>query len=313
MTDDTTSDWEAIDEEAALWHARLEAGSADQDAFEQWRDADPRHSVAFSRILATANLVDDLNVEDLGDDPDLRTGTGNRRHFLKLGAGALAVTIGTGAWVMTQQRASATTLVGERKSVTLVDGVRFDLNTDTHVTWRFNGSTRRLWLKRGEVSVFVRAGAKPCDLTAGSSTVTIRGGDVNARLRTSALDLTVVNGASDVAVDGAGTTLPVKSGEGLLAGAGEARVRAITAGDMAFTTAWRDDAMVFDGQTLGVAVEEYNRYLPSKIDIIDPELAGLRIGGRFSTRDPRDFLETLRTSFGVHVSTASNGTVLLTK
>ena len=313
MTDDTANDWEAIDDEAALWHARLESETADRDAFERWRDADPRHSIAFSRILATADAIDDLKVLDLRDDPDLSTGQRPRRLFLKLGAGALAVTLGAGAWVITQQRASAFTVIGERKSVTLADGVRIDLNTDTRISWRFGSSFRRLWLEQGEVAVFVPAAAKPCTLIVGPSSVTIRAGDVNARLRASALDLTVVAGDCEVTDDGASKTLPVKTGEGLLAGAGETRVRSVAASDLAFTTAWREDAVVIDGQTLGVAVEEYNRYLTNKIDIIDPEIAAIRIGGRFSTRDPKDFLNTLETSFGVHVSTASNGNVLLTK
>lgn len=313
MTEDTTTDWDAVNEAAALWHARLEGDTADHEAFKRWRDADPRHAIAFSRILATADWVDDLKGEDLSNDPDLRTGGGNRRQFLALGAGAIAVTVGAGAWVLTGRRASASTLVGERKSLTLADGVRIDLNTDTRITWKFNGADRRLWLERGEVGVVVPQGVRPCTLIAGPSSVIIQAGDINARLRTSALDLTVVAGDCQVTDGGPSRTFPVKSGEGLLAGAGETRVRTVAAGDLAFATAWREDAMVFDGQTLGVAVEEYNRYLVHKIDIIDPELAGIRVGGRFSTRDPKDFLDNLKTSFAIHVSTASDGTVLLTR
>lgn len=91
------------------------------------------------------------------------------------------------------------------------------------------------------------------------------------------------------------------------------RIREVGASDRDFATSWRDDVVVIDGQTLAVAVDEYNRYLTRKIIIVDPELSGIRLGGRFSTRDPRDFLATLHTSFGIHVASAKDGTVLLSK
>jgi transmembrane sensor len=53
--------------EAAEWYAALDAGVADIDAFERWRDADPRHAVAFARIIGAVSLVDKLK-------PDSETG-----------------------------------------------------------------------------------------------------------------------------------------------------------------------------------------------------------------------------------------------
>lgn len=47
-------------DEAAEWYAALDAGVADIDAFERWRDADPRRAVAFARIIGAVGLVDKL-------------------------------------------------------------------------------------------------------------------------------------------------------------------------------------------------------------------------------------------------------------
>jgi transmembrane sensor len=45
-------DHKAIRDQASLWLARLDSGSADVEAFERWRDADPAHAAAFAKISA---------------------------------------------------------------------------------------------------------------------------------------------------------------------------------------------------------------------------------------------------------------------
>lgn len=312
VDDPEATDWTALMEEAALWHARLEAGTVDLGAFEAWRDANPHHAVAYARILDTADSIDELKDADLSQDPDLRLRrTLTRRHWLQAGAGALVIAAGSGAWVLTQSRAEASTRVGERRSLTLSDGVRLELNTSTRIAWKTGRNGSQIWLERGELGVVVPTNVKPCTVTAAGRAILMTGGDVNVRLRASALEVTVVKG--NCIIEAASEAQKVGPGQGALASGAETRVRPISERDLDFTTAWRDDAVVFNGQTLGVAVEEYNRYLARPIVIVDPELAGLRIGGRFSTRDPEVFLENLQSSFSVHVTVASDGSRLLSK
>ncbi|BEV11915.1 FecR domain-containing protein [Asticcacaulis sp. DW145] len=312
VDDPEPTDWTALMEEAALWHARLEAGTVDLSAFEAWRDANPHHAVAYARILDTADSIDELKDCDLSQDPDLQPRrTLTRRRWLQAGAGALVVAAGSGAWVLTQSRAEASTRVGERRSLTLSDGVRLELNTNTHIAWKTGREGSQVWLEQGELGVVVPPSVKPCKVTAAGRAILMTAADVNVRLRASALEVTVVKG--DCTIDGDSDVQKLVVGQGALASGAETRVRAISNSDLDFTTAWRQDAVVFNGQTLGVAVEEYNRYLPRPIVIVDPDLAGLRIGGRFSTRDPADFLENLQSSFSIHVTVANDGSRLLSK
>ena len=75
--------------------------------------------------------------------------------------------------------------------------------------------------------------------------------------------------------------------------------------------AWRRGEIVFEGQALSVAVEEYNRYLTRKLVIGDDKAAHLRLGGRFLTGDPDSFLDALRTTFGLRIIDDGSSRILL--
>lgn len=309
---------EAINNEAALWHARLDSGTADTEQFDAWREADPAHAAAFARIAATADALDELRGLTFADDPDLREAqTIDRRQFLPWAAAVVVAAGGVGLWGATQARASASTPIGGRKTVRLPDGGQLDLNTDTRVSWKFDRSSRRIWLERGEIALAVPADSRPCLLFAAGQTITMASGGLNARLRNPAVDITVTNGecavkAQSVSGSRTGTTL-VRAGEAALSAADMTRVRQLSDSDLQFTTGWRNGELIFDGQTLRVAVAEYNRYLENKITIIDPELADIHLGGRFVTHDPKDFLAALEGSFRIRVQRLPNGAVALTR
>ena len=75
--------------------------------------------------------------------------------------------------------------------------------------------------------------------------------------------------------------------------------------------AWRRGEIVFEGQALSVAVEEYNRYLTRKLVVEDARAANLRLGGRFLTGDPDSFLQALRTTFGLRIVEDGPSRILL--
>ena len=87
-------------------------------------------------------------------------------------------------------------------------------------------------------------------------------------------------------------------------------VRSATVDEMAATLAWQRGEILFQHETLGSAVEEYNRYLSRKIIIVDRDLADMPIGGRFTSNDPSAFLRGLQIGFGIKVSTSPTGFLL---
>lgn len=305
-------------ETAALWLARLDSGTADPSEFERWRDADPSHGAAFARVAATLQQVGSAKTHH----PGLRlaaasrvTGGGNRRRQIIAGfaaAGALSL---AAAWPVVASR-SERTAVGARKTVTLSDGLRMELNTDSRVSWRLEDEMWRLQLAQGEIALSITEGARPCLLSGGAVKVIVTGGDLNVFLRGQSLDVTAVSGRSTLRFPGkasAPDSAPffIEDGQAALIGGKDVHMRTLTEGDKHFITGWRRGELVLDGQTLGVVVDEYNRYLTKKIVIADPQLSALRLGGRFTTRDPQEFLKAVGASFGIRAIKEDSGVIVL--
>lgn len=313
-------------ETASLWQARLDSGAADPAEFEAWRAADPRHAAAFARIAGTLQQLERAKRAH----PALRPAPApiaSRRGFLAAGGGLMAAGLAGVAFLPSLlpslARARARTGVGDRQRLSPAKGLDLDINTDSTVSWR-TGAQTQVWLEHGELALTVAAGAPPCRLSGGDGRLTVVSGTLNARLRGEALDLMVIEGDCVIIPERtpifenngagvAGRPLTVKAGHALMATASATRLRPVNEGDVAFTGGWRQGELILDGQTLGTAVDEYNRYLKQRIVIADPQLESVRLGGRFNTRNPDDFLSALNAGFGIHVLRDPSGEIILTK
>lgn len=294
-------------EAAALWFAELEDQVADPEAFERWR-AVPENALAFLRVSGSATWFEDqkhlLNGQST---PSLHPTTSvHRRLLVGAGIAAGATLIGAGSVaLLNPSRAMAATGVGQRSSLSLPDGGRLDINTNSRVYWRFDDKVRRIWLDRGEIAVSVVQDMRPMLLTADSRKVLFEKGLFNVRLVGAVLRVTVLEGvcrpdiASGTMGEGRGRT--ASKGNQIAFHGNEVEQRPLASDDLQAVTAWRNDEIIFRGTALSQATMEYNRYLTRKIVVADPGLAQLQIGGRFSTRDPSDFLAALSSSFQIHV------------
>lgn len=311
---------------AAGWLAALDAGSADFAAFSAWRDADPRHAIAFAEVAATWQELDRLRHADAAPaitpapvplaEAGTETGAGavrhDRRQLLRAAAGIAAVAVIGGVAYRGEARGTGTTGIGERRTLTPAPGVALDLNTDSAVEWR-DAAPLRLWLTRGEVAIRLTHG-RAAELTTPAGRFRLDPGTFNARLRGGGCELAVIAGtlrSDDGGSAGGGARLG--PGAVALATAGRLAPRTTGAAELARVTAWQHDTLMLSGESLDYALAEINRYLPGKIVIGDPALSRLRIGGTFATRDPGEFLRALRTSFGVHASRDAQGGVVLTR
>ena len=66
--------------------------------------------------------------------------------------------------------------------------------------------------------------------------------------------------------------------------------------------AWRTGYLVFAGDPLSQVIDEISRYTPISIQMANPEMADIRVGGRFKVGELNAMLEVLQTSFGLQVS-----------
>lgn len=284
-------------QDAARWLAALELGTADYDAFERWRGADPRHALAFARAYAHAEAVSTLATPDrmiaqaAPEQP-------SRRRLLHGAVAGLVVLGGGSAFFGSRAMAwtHARTAVGEFQKVGLPDGSHIVLNTDTEVAWRFDRDRRQIRLRRGEVALDLLPGA-PAGFTAADTVASLTPGRFVMRLRPKDVDLLVLRGRA--LVDG---HVPVGARERASLTSAAPRVQATSDEGISQATAWQSGEIEFDDTRLADAVDEYNRYLARRMVIDAAPLQNLRVGGRFATADPDLFLKALRLGFDVRVS-----------
>lgn len=286
----------------------MEVGTADTDAFEQWRARDVHNAIAFARVVSAS---------EAGVAGWAAGGVASalpRRDLLRgaIAAGAL-LAVGVGGFsAKAYAWSSASARVGEHRTILLPDGSGAKLNTDSKLSWRFRDDKRELWIEHGEVALNLRPG--PALVMHGSGEMaSLSSGVFNVRLRGGTLDLLVLEGSAQATRFTATVNAPpviARSGQGLLVPAGDPVVRIASTDQVAATLAWQKGEILFQHEALGSAVEEYNRYLDEKIVVVDRDLAGIVVGGRFTTNDPEPFLRALTIGLGIRVSRSETGYLL---
>jgi transmembrane sensor len=157
-----------------------------------------------------------------------------------------------------------------------------------------------LWVEQGEVAIDLVPGPV-ASLHGEDRLAQLSAGRFNVRLRGDTLDLMVLRGSAQA------RAVSAQGGHSLLLSRQDAVVRSVSTLQMSTAIAWQQGEILFQDATLGTAVEEYNRYLARKIVIVDPDLAAIPVGGRFTSSDPSAFLRAVSMGLGVRVSTSDGG------
>lgn len=303
--------------QAALWVAQDRLGTIDETAFARWRDAHPLHGLAFCRALAAwerAGGGGDIGADAPQEEvtPAATGAQPSRRGFMRAAGIAAAVMVAGSGTLATRAYAwsTAETAIGENRMVSLPDGSVAWLNTDSRLSWRFSGTRRTLWIERGEVALDIVSGPEAF-VHGDDRALGVSAGRFNARLRSDALDLLVLKGRAWTRETGSAAQ-SVNAGQSLLVSPGAAAARNVGPAQIASAVAWQNGEILFQDMTLGMAVDEYNRFLDRKIIIVDRELAGIPVGGRFTSTDPTAFLHALSAGLDIRVAHA-NSAYLLTR
>jgi transmembrane sensor len=297
-------------EEAASWLAAMDAGTASPDAFEAWRGADPRHAAAFAQVADAFEQIERLRaVHEREPTPSLAW---NRRKMLRAGVLAGGASIaGALVAVKAAAREKAETTTGERRTLLLEDGTRVRMNTATRIRWKIGAGDRTIWLERGEIGLDVaKEFGSPFRIQAADGTVFgLSNGSFNIRQEQESFDLLTLIGRAE-AEGGGQESVAAGSLARVIGRHVVIRVAEPVALDRA--RSWRDGQLVFEGESLDFVVAEFNRYLDPKIVIADPSLSRIRLGGRFTTTDPKDLLTALHASFGIRAVRSESGAITLT-
>jgi transmembrane sensor len=233
------------------------------------------------------------------------------------------------------------TAVGEQKRLSLSDGSEITLNTDSHASVVFGEDYRDIQLLRGEAHFQVAVDIeRPFRVLAGVGRIQAVGTAFSVYVRGRDVDITVAEGAVSLATvhDGRSASNETRMPEsdrtlgveplGMLtagqstvitsrhsgAAAGSAEqpvIRTIEKAEMAKRFAWRDGLLIFSGESLEDVVGEISRYTTVAIEIADPHVRSMQIGGQFPVGEIEALLDTLESNFGLTVTRLDDGRVRL--
>lgn len=310
---------EQIAAEAAAWLARLESTGrteATDAGLRAWLEIDASHRSAFEKAMDLWAILPGaaaLREGEGGEASEARPVFGDwpRRHVrpLALVASLLLVLFVSGWWLI-RQPTTYTTAIGEQQVATLEDGTRIALNTDTHLSVRYEERKRSIVLDSGEAMFEVaRNPARPFVVTAGDKRVTAIGTSFIVRKTGGIVTVTLISGKVRVDALPAAATRPAMKPTMLtpgerLAAAGDTAAM-VTPVSSEAATAWRRGQVIFNDTPLSGAVAEFNRYGGPQIDISDPRLGGLTVSGVFATNDTAEFADAVAALHGLTVERAA--------
>jgi len=304
-----------IEERAALWMVRREEPSwsaAEQEELDGWLAQSDAHKAAFWRLEHGWRAADRIaSLGAFSPAPERRFGAMARWTPVAAAASLLLVFtlflmrpglpfVGNEA----VQTVEFETAVGGHKVVSLPDGTRVELNTDTAIKAAAGDRRRAVWLERGEAYFDVaRQAGREFVIYAGPRTISVLGTKFSVRRDGRRLAVAVVEGRVrlDDASGGSRRSMTLGGGEIALAIDRSTTVSASSAEEVRERLAWRGGVLLFDGSRLADAAREFNRYNRKQIVIEGEAAARVRIGGSFDARNVDGFARLLKNAYGLNV------------
>lgn len=206
------------------------------------------------------------------------------------------------AWQLLDGPAYASTGVGEQRRFSPVPGLLVTLNTSSRIGWERQDGYCRVWLEQGEAALAIDGiDLRHAVFHCGERTFLLGAGEYNVRRDDSASSqVLILSGTARLARQAASARrITAGRGERIAFSPAIVKVELAPANAVQAASAWPQGEVVFDGETLGEAIAEYNRYLDRKLVIKDPGVKTMRIGGRFETLRPASFVAAIEKSFGL--------------
>jgi len=320
---------EAVRREAADWSALFHDPDAEVDraAFERWRAADPRHAEIFARVergWEQSALLAQTRFGRTRRLPERRRGWFAPQTRYAFAAAAVLIVAVAGLTLASPDflgrftRTDATEFasqVGEIREVTLADGSRVTLDTDSALRIAFTPDERRLFLSRGRARFEV---AHDPDhpfvvVLAGGGSIVALGtvfdvGIVDGRVSVTLLRGTVEVRNTNAGSNGAPAVERLQPNEKISFVASAPLPPPQPA--METDKRWTSGMLTFDETRLAEAVAEANRYSTAKITIADPALGDLRITGAYRAGDTPGFAQSVADSLSLRLTRAQDDLVL---
>lgn len=288
----------------------------DQAELDAWLAEASINLVTYLRLEAAWSRTERLVALQPSGREEARASRTFRRILFGVagGLGVLAI-IGVGvSLLMMPGERTYSTPVGGHEIVTLADGSRIELNTDTVLRARMDGHERKIMLEKGEAFFQVRHdAAHPFVVMAGDHRVTDMGTKFLIRRDTQRLEVAVMEGrvrfdATDGLAQAQASLLT--QGDAIVATTNAVSLMRQSTQKLANELGWRRGVVVFRHMTLGDAAIEFNRYNAKKLVVADAEAAHLKIDGIFPTNNVEQFSHLVQVALGLRVENRGNEIVI---
>ena len=183
------------------------------------------------------------------------------------------------------------------------------LNTNSRLDVDFSDNRRDVHLVRGEAYFeVVHDKTRPFTVYANNFVVRDIGTAFDVHLsKTGLVEVGVTKGSVEVTpANGGHISGTVKSldvliaGQNIVLGQKVERAEVVSSADMGRKLAWRQGELIYTGQPLGEVLADISRYSDIKIELADPALENLPVGGAFRTDQIEAIFTALENNFGVH-------------
>jgi transmembrane sensor len=325
---------EAIRDAAAQWTVRRDRGlsAAESIEFELWVAADERHSIALRRTSSVWSKLDRMPeglAEDVLQSARCRR-RWRRRATVVVLAAAAAVVITSMMWHSPRLAvpiAATESDITTARTLTLVDGTLVHLNSGSRISEHYTRAERRVRLLQGEAHFNVtKNAARPFVVEARGVDVCAVGTAFNVSLQSAAVEVLVTEGVVKLAMDAgvgrgaqptANSPLLNRGQKAIVGGRGNSvtpvvEVTNISGDEIERALAWREPLLRLGGATLAEVAATFEMRTGRRIIMADPELAGVRLGGRFRADDVDGFANLLET-LGIEVEHLRDGSFVLRK
>lgn len=321
---DQTADADVLKREAMDWVVHLTSGDAtiaDVRELRAWREQSPDHAQAFSSISrlwhTLGSVAENAEICEAQERQSSSRAIGSKigrraaiGGFLAAGVtGYMVLQSPLGLWPRAPQWfADYQTGIGERRHVTLPDGVKVELNTASAMNIKSSDAGNTLQLLSGEAMVEAAAdAARPVVVEAGGGRCEGVGSGFNLRTDDGLVRVTCLRGK--VAVHYGDATAELTARQQMVYGQGS--LGSMISVDPTLVVAWQQNMLIFRDERLSKVISEVNRYWHGRIVLMRSELGGRRVTARFNLDRLNDVVPQMQSVFGLHARVLPGGVVLL--
>jgi transmembrane sensor len=317
-----------VEAAAAAWLAQRDAGFSpvQRSEFEAWLEAERRHREAFARLERTWAVLQRLTEfrREASASPTRTSAGVDRRPALRFHPLSAVAAVAAMAmlvwWFVSGREESGSTLVATASNVIeqvkLPDGSVADVNADSRLRLDYSAASRDVHLLRGEVHfTVVKDRARPFRVFAAGVSVHAVGTAFNVRIERDDVSVLVTEGRVEVeeetppwtAVEEVARETPRRVSAPVLEAGDRFTVRRpkdvsaapavvverLEPAAIREALAWQESRFAFLDTPLAEVVARFNAENRVQVELVDPELAALPVGGSFRATNLEGFLRLL--------------------